>query len=73
LCASVATNVNPSGENWKNTPDITGRKSSLPAAKIVLLIAVAIHPGTKVTDGSSRLTALEIHHQEHMQAHISQN
>jgi hypothetical protein len=41
LCASVATNVNPSGENWKNTPDITGRKSSLPAAKIVLLMAVA--------------------------------
>jgi hypothetical protein len=34
LCASVATKVKPSGENWKNTPDITGRKSSLPAAKL---------------------------------------
>jgi hypothetical protein len=37
-------------ENWKNTPDITGRKSSFPA-KIVLLIAVAkTSAGTSVTE-----------------------
>jgi hypothetical protein len=33
-------------ENW-NTPDITGRKSSFPAA-IVLLIAVAKHQQEQV-------------------------
>jgi hypothetical protein len=44
------------------------------AAKIVLLMAVAnTSAGTKVTDGSSRLTAFETHHQVHMQARISQN
>jgi hypothetical protein len=48
-------NQKPSGENWKY-PDITGRKSSLPAAKIVLLIAVAkTSAGTSVTDGSSKV------------------
>ena len=57
LWASVATNVNPWGENWKNTPDITGRKSSFPAAKMVLLMAVAkTSAGTKVTEGSSKFT-----------------
>ena len=57
LCASVATNVNPSGENWKKTPDITGRKSSFPAAKIVLLTAVAkTSAGTSVVDGLSKIT-----------------
>src|SRR5690606_16655774 len=59
LCASVATNVSPSGENWKNTPDITGRKSSFPAANIVLLTAVArTSAGTNVVEGSSRFTDL---------------
>jgi hypothetical protein len=42
-------------ENWKNTPDITGRKSSFPA-KIVLLIAVAKHQQEQVLQGSSKLT-----------------
>src|SRR6476620_10307606 len=57
LCASVATKINPSGENWKNTPLITGRKSSFPAAKIVLLIAVAnTSAGTIVEDGLSKTT-----------------
>ena len=53
LCASVATKVNPSVENWKNTPLITGRRSSFPLAKIVLLMAVAkISPCKTVEDGS---------------------
>jgi hypothetical protein len=54
-------------EKTENTPDITGRKSSLPAAKN-LLIAVANTSAGKVTDGSSRLTALEIHHREQASA-----
>jgi hypothetical protein len=49
--------VKPSGENWKNTPDITGRKSSLPAANCFTIAVANTSAGTKVTDGSSRLTA----------------
>jgi hypothetical protein len=71
LCA-VATNVNPSGENWK-TPDITGRKSSFPAAKIVLLIAVAkTSAGTSVTEGS-KLTDFGNSSPGHTPKHIYQN
>jgi hypothetical protein len=44
----VATNVNPCGENWKNTPDITGRKSSFPAAKIVCLLQLPKHQQEQV-------------------------
>ena len=50
LCASVATNVKPSVENWKKTPLITGRKSSLPAANIVFEIAVARTSPNKVVE-----------------------
>ena len=58
LCASVATKVNPSVENWKNTPLITGRKSSFPEAKRVALMAVAkVSPITTVLLGSFRCTA----------------
>ena len=37
--STVATNVTLSPDSWNNTPDITGRISSLAAAKVVLLIA----------------------------------
>ena len=40
LCASVAINLSDSESNWKNTPLITGLKSSLPVAKSVELIAL---------------------------------
>ena len=57
LCASVATNVIDSVENWKNTPLITGLKSSFPDAKIHELIAFCkTLLGILVVDGSSRLT-----------------
>src|ERR1700734_2907310 len=39
LCASVATKVTSVGAKLQNTPDITGRRSSLATAKMVLLIA----------------------------------
>jgi hypothetical protein len=51
-------------------PDITGRKSSFPAAKIVLLIAVAnTSAGTSVTEGSS-VTDFGNSSPEHTQKHI---
>ena len=59
LCASVATNVKFSVENWKNTPLITGRRSSFPAAKMVLVMAVAnISPRRVVVLGLETSTAL---------------
>ena len=59
LWASVATNVKLSGLNWKNTPLITGRKSSFPAANIVLEIAEAkILPEITVVVGVSISTDL---------------
>src|SRR5688572_11448291 len=42
LCASVATKINFSGENWQKTPLITGLNSSLPVAKAVLSMADAM-------------------------------
>ena len=55
LCASVATNTRPSGVNLNKTPDITGRMSSLPVAKIVFWMAVArISEVTTVWVTSSR-------------------
>src|SRR5690606_38785286 len=49
----------PSVENWKNTPDITGLRSSFPVAKIVLLIAVAkTSAGIVFFEASSRVVAL---------------
>ena len=41
LWASVATKVKLSELNWKNTPLITGLKSSFPEAKIVEFMALA--------------------------------
>jgi hypothetical protein len=68
-----ATKVNP-WRKLKKTPDITGRKSSLPAAKIVLLIAVAkTSAGTKVTEGSSKLTDFGNSSPGHTPKHIYQS
>jgi hypothetical protein len=50
-------------EKTEKTPDITGRKSSLPAAKIVLLIAVAKTSAALKLQKGLPLTDFEIHHQ----------
>jgi hypothetical protein len=57
LCASVCNKLNLQEKIGKILTTL-GRKSSLPAAKLFYLIAVAnTSAGIKVTDGSSRLTA----------------
>src|SRR5690606_15020447 len=61
LWASVATKVRFSGEYWKNTPLITARRSSHPAANMVLEMAVdRMSPKRLVVLGSETSTALGI-------------
>jgi hypothetical protein len=60
---------------WRKLEKYTrhyGRKSSFPAAKIVLLIAVAkTSAGTSVTEGSSKLTDFGNSSPGHMPKHIT--
>jgi hypothetical protein len=54
LCASVATNVNPSGENWKIHPTSQDVNRHYLQQNCFAFIAEAnTSAGTKVTDGSS--------------------
>jgi hypothetical protein len=57
----------------ENTPDITGRKSSFPAANMLLMAVAKTSAGTSVTDGSSKLTDFGNSSQEHKPKHIFQN